>query len=397
LHCDLLSINPGFEKPIKDLWNCLETCKLPENAAKDWFIDLADKKICVCGREINAFESKQIKDHADNFLSGNHQNQLNQIKESIRDFCDGPKDIDEPSENIQGKLDKSAKSYADGRTHRDEANRLKGLAAKELDTTARRAEIINELATFGQEKLDLEDNVKILGDIKTELGSIAWAENEETLAKDDFRSHKKMYSLYAKSELLKDLFEYLENHVLMKICKGIVVRTNKSISNMIGNKTMNIREIGADRLILESGSPKGSKGQNLALGYSFLEAVYSPMDFSLPLIIDSPFGKIDSFIRPDIAKMLWKLDRQMIILLIDTEKEAFLPKIKELAKKDKKENKIEYITQFNITDKTKHVAGKLSGANLVSGNDPESYLTKNEKAFEEFMNLGEFDPVEVKN
>jgi len=381
---DLLSINPDFTKSIRDLWDCLETCKLPENAAADWFIELSKRKTCVCGRKIEPVESKLIKDTAKNFLSGNHQNQLNQIKDSVRDFCEGSKDTDEPSEELDGYLKNAAKCYSKGHKHKTEAKRYAELAAKESGNDKRLEEIeIEKLSTQGDIE-ELRDQETDLDDIKTESASIAWAEDQVEQAKDDFRSHKKMFKLFSQKELLEDLFEDLQGCVLKKICNGIVIRTNESISDMIGDKTMEIKEIGEDRLILKSGSKGGSKGQNLALGYAFLEAVYSPMDFSLPLIIDSPIGKIDTLIRPDVAELIWKLNRQMVILLIDTEKEAFISIIKNLAIADGKSDKIEYITQFNITKKTKPIVAKLPGVNLISGSKPVSYLTKNEKAFEEF-------------
>ena len=80
-------------------------------------------------------------------------------------------------------------------------------------------------------------------------------------------------------------------------------------------------------------------GQELATIYSFLSTLFEETTFDVPFVIDSPCGKMDSDVRDQVGQMIPEFFEQIVIFIINTEKEGFVDGLE-----THKETKKQYIT-----------------------------------------------------
>lgn len=385
---DPISLNASFGSDLQDLRNCLETNKLPESAGKEWFIELSEMKNCVCGTEIKATQKHNILTCSGNYLSGNHQTILNQIKSEIRSRVDI---YEGKFEERRGELDQllasSTKFMQEASAALQEKVQLETKNATELGIENELEVIVGKII---KAESDIEEKTNRLNDLNDGVGnqySIDYAKNEVTKSKARLSQFRDAYEIVEKNELITGALVGLRERITAKICDDIKDRTNSRCEEIIGNQDMELESI-KEHLVLKDSDQKqtgGSMGQELVLAYSFLESLYTDINFEVPFLIDSPCGPLDKTNRNQVAELLWNLKRRTIIFIINTEKAEFIPIIRNQAEAVGQKDAIKYITQFNLNAKTKQYYDKLN----THEQNLDSAYTTSEDFFDSFEAEGE--------
>ena len=114
----------------------LDKVKLPESAAREFFVDLAREAECVCGRPIDADIAETIRMRAAQYLGSDDVSLLNSMKTAMKDFVgDSPdacaKDLDERMTSLSSVME-------DERDARNDLDELR-LEAEQSDPSLKSA------------------------------------------------------------------------------------------------------------------------------------------------------------------------------------------------------------------------------------------------------------------
>lgn len=352
-----------FTAGLQALRENLDRLKLPENAAKEFFSDLAEADQCVCGEEMTDARRAAILSRRDAYLGKEDQGVLNAIKGAIKDTASG-----DPS-SYRSQLDKQLARLRDAVRDRD-------LVQGELDALERRRlEGGDEELTAMKSKLD-ELNAEIdliedrLAELETsddggrgdETDSLKALEKRINRAKDLVDEAAETRDIRIKTDLLKGLIEAAVADATTRIAKQLVDATNARLEGILTRSPLRVADV-RDSVVLD-GQSKGSPGQTLALGYAFLLGLFDAGQVSLPFVVDSPTGALDKKVRREIAELLPSISQQLVAFTTSSEYEQFVPVLDRAARGD-----VQYLTMFRLNDATRPLLNRTdSGAAILSAN-----------------------------
>ena len=383
---NVCSISPEFGDELIYLRSKLERNKLPESAGKEWFLELAEQDDCVCGRPLETTQKTNVRNLASNYLSGNHQNILNNVKNQIREGVEPSSTTDR--ETFLNYVAKGVEFYSAF----DEARSQKRI-------------LIEEAAANSGKKEQFEAIVLEIGDISTKIetaiknkenlsggsgnpNSVDHAKTKLDEARDNLSVYKDAYELVEKHKSLDKLFKSLYEAVRKEICQNVTDETNEVCSGILGSDDMKIESIESSLNLVGSKERRvgGSVGQTMVLAYSFIQVLNRQSGIDIPLVIDSPCGPLDDEHRKEVAELLWSLEeRNIIIFVINTERDDFVDRIIELSDDQSKQQEVQYITQFKRNDKTEN--------HFTAGTTKNAFLSEDKAFFLDFTTTGEFETV----
>ena len=375
-------LSSRFTAGLQTLRENLDKLKLPENAAKEFFNDLAEDDHCVCGEEMTDERRAAILARRDAYLGREDQGVLNAIKGAIKDTAG------EDPLSYRGQLDKQLIRLRNAVRDRD-------LVQGELDALEqRRLEGGDEELTAMKTKLeDMEAEIGTIEDRLSELEadddggrgddtkSLKALQKRINRAKDLVDEAAETREVRIKTELLKGLIEAAVADASTRIAKQLVDTTNARLEGILTRAPLRVADV-QDSVVLD-GQTRGSPGQTLALGYAFLLGLFDAGQVSLPFVVDSPTGALDKNVRREIAELLPSISQQLVAFTTSSEYEQFVPVLHRAARGD-----VQYLTMFRLNGDTRPL---LDGAE-----DGAAVLTENgalvtSKAFFEAFDSEEYD------
>jgi DNA sulfur modification protein DndD len=341
------NLSPRFTAGLQALRDNLEKLKLPENAAREFFDDLADADHCVCGEEMSDSRRAAILDRRDSYLGKEDQGVLNAIKGAIKDTAGG-----DPS-SYREQLDKQLGRLRDAVRERD-------LVQGELDALERRRlEGGDEELTAMKGKLDdFEDEIAKAEARLTEIDadddggrgddthSLKALGKKIKRAEDLVAEATETRDIRVKTKVLKALIEAAVGDATTRIAQQLVNATNNRLETILTRSPLRVADV-RDSVVLD-GQSKGSPGQTLALGYAFLLGLFDAGQVSLPFVVDSPTGALDLVVRREIAELLPNISQQLVAFTTSSEYEQFVPVLDKAARGD-----VQYLTMFRLNDATR--------------------------------------------
>jgi len=371
LMCEhVLAFNPNFGSELQLFRDNLEKNKLPESAGKEWFIELSEQTSCVCGRPIEATQKAHIQTYSSQYLSTNHQNILNNIKSKIREDIEPHSgNFDVKSDELQALVGSSSTHYQEMRAKMQGLEELTEEIAKE---TGREEELASLVTGIVQLEIDIEnlelEKANLNGGAGNPL-SVAYVKVQFDTAKENLKQYTEAYLLVTREAKIHEMIEAIYTNVRTTICEKLTEETNIVCRDILGNDDMEIESIGKCLILKDSQTKEtgGSVGQTMVLAYSFIQVLNEQTGVQIPLILDSPVGPLDDENRKEIANLLWGLgERNIIIFIINTEKQDFVTQIQDNAQSEGKESEVHYITQFKRNAKTERFFGKGDGNGFIS-------------------------------
>ena len=334
------ALSTKFADAMYELKNSLDRVKLPESAAREFFVELADEEECICEREIDPDIRKVILRRASNYLGSDDVSLLNSIKSSVEEVVGRSRTEDEKDLNKKLKeLDKFVLVEQSARNEIDELTHQAG----QSDPAVKKAgdkigKLKRELEKLGDdlEKYESENDKRGHED----TFGIGVIEHRLKMAEQKLAQITQTIKLKNKRDVLTKILAQAESEAKAGITSEVCKEANARIRELMPHNDISIEKI--DRCLVLEGQAGGSTGEQLSIAYAFLSTLFHRSDHQLPFVVDSPAGPIDFDVRPEIANLVPKLSKQFVAFVISSEREKFVSHVKEACNKP-----LKYITQFH--------------------------------------------------
>lgn len=303
---------------LRSLSNNMEVLKLPKTMSQEFFKELAEQDICICGNQIAEKERENILGTASNYLAEDELGVINAIKSTIRNST-----YNDELTDIFKSLKKEIIKEQDAKSDWD---RLQAQLRQQGDAEV--TEMQNKLSIIKLELQDLEKEYNnLITKDKNDLNDLN-NNNNIHLCKKELENVKAKIAeatntvkLLNQSDKLKKYLDDIKLSALNKLKIKIQEETNKKLSEIIKTEKILVESIdGSLKLKNKSGA---SEGQTLAIAYSFLGSMFESSSHQLPFIVDSPAGSLDLNVRREVSAIIPELFNQLIIFITSGEREAF--------------------------------------------------------------------------
>lgn len=377
-----VNVNSAFRNSLILLKNNLDTLKLPDSTSRQFFLELADEKLCVCGREIKEENKQIILKEANKYLGDDITGIVNMIKQDIENVRGGapgdPLSLADRLSIINGLkteielLDTDLKDLERRNADNDKSLRLKELLDErsELERQLQRDEDMKDelcpthpVHNEGEGSSCIQCLEKELGKVRAEIAKIT-----ETV------------DLRKKIDVIVEWLNVSRTTARERLKEIIIGECNQHLRRILAASPLHISKI--DNHIMLGGQAGASAGQTLAVGYTYISTLLNRGAHELPLVVDSPAGPLDDLVRQQIGQMVPKLCKQFVTFMTNTEREDFLPALQNACEGD-----IRYLTIYRRNEKTNAV--RLDGVNQASVVDTGKYILIEDKDFFEKFSIAD--------
>lgn len=349
------ALNPAFGEALVSLKQNLDRLKLPEATSRQFFVELSEEEVCVCGRVLDEHTRQQIILRSKLYLGEEEAGSINALKKDIESHCvhlDGESAYDRLDRTSNAMLEAmTAFSLADQkvRTLKQSLIDSGDAALAALETEKNQAtNLIDDLSDL-LKQIDVEPTGKEDPETTSCIKAIEMAEKEaeQKLAKiTNTLRHK------AETDLICQVAESAKSIAREEIRASLRRECNALLMKVLGNDPLQIDAIGRS---LSIHNQKGaSVGQTLSVGYTFLMSLLKRGSNSFPLVVDSPCGSLGGGRREAIGELIPRLCDQFITFVIDKERDDFLPALERTC-----DGSIKYFTAFRNTPQTTHLQQNL--------------------------------------
>jgi len=288
---------------------------------------LLQNKECICGNSIHSgsSEEKKLQTLIERFqiasVAGKELDETHkQIKILISSLKSDSRVTKEKTDHVKSLMD-AQRTVRDKQT--EILDRLKGINANEVDVIARNYEETH------RKILDLEITEKSLSEsINKRLAKI---ESLDSSIKEATKNDKEAIQLSREVEVCKDISSAAE-----KIYESAIEQVRSKLEKAVSQNFDKVKLGGFQTVItddfevltLKDGRKTSlSEGEKMLKGYIFSIALRDVINLNLPLVVDTPFGRLGAGFRKMVAEELASLmsggennnDRQLIFSMHDLE------------------------------------------------------------------------------
>ncbi|MGB8946491.1 MAG: hypothetical protein WCD21_40595 [Streptomyces sp.] len=334
------ALSPVFARKLHELKIGLDRVKLPESAAREFFHELADERECVCGRPIDEHIRGIIRGRAEQYLGSDDVTLLNTMKTAIHNSVG--ESYSGAEEELRVKIQHLSAVIDDERAARNEIDHLQ-IAAEQTDPAVQKAsDEIKRLETRLSdierrlEKFSSKERSDNSSDIDAISKLIEEAERDVAEITHTIELKNKRDTLTA---IIRRAYTTARQGILSEVCDA----ANQRIKELIPHNDIRINRI--ERCLVLDGKEGGSVGENLSVAYAFLASLFNRSEHQLPFIVDSPANPIDLANRARVGPLVPQLTKQFIAFTISSEREQFVPKLKQACNGD-----VQFITLFRKMD-----------------------------------------------
>ena len=333
------ALSSSFANWMLEFKDGLDKVKLPESAAREFFVDLALEPECVCGRPIDAAIADTIRMRAEQYLGSNDVSLLNSMKTAVKDFVGDSSD--EHSKDLNERMASLSSVVEDERDARNDLDELRleteqsdpALKSVRADIDSLRQQLRNiDLKLKKMESKDQKQPAERTFGIEVLEDRIRVAERK--LAEITHTLEEK-----AKRDTLTGIIKRAHKKAHRGIATELCDQANRRILDLMPHNGISIERI--ERNLILKGQEGGSVGETLSIAYAFLATLFHRSDHQLPFIVDSPAGPIDLAVRPRIGEIIPNLSGQFIAFTISSERTRFIEPLKRASN-----TKIQFITLF---------------------------------------------------
>ena len=348
-------LSKSIELEYINFRNNLEKLKIPEHSSSAFFEEISDEPICICDRPITPDIKSVILKNSKKYMGSSFTSFFDFMKSDVKNLILGGS-----NENFQLILESLDTRLAEEQKklfqNKQDAENVKKNIKTSGGRTIQQIDAAIELLISEKTKINLfiEDYDKHdpSVDEKTRPDQIysqrtldiiiKSLQNEETLSKNLLNISNKIDDIYR-------LIDRCKQTAKDNIKANLIKIMNEKLASIITQDTIKVKEL--DDYIKLENRDSGSEGQNLAIAYIFLTVALNQARDSnqLPLLVDSPAGKIGQPIRENLAVMVPKNTSQFICLIQLGEREWFAKKLKDNAGPNPS-----FYTAFLKTKETEH-------------------------------------------
>lgn len=310
-------LNEKIYARMYDLGNSMTKLKLPKTISKDFFVELAHEKTCVCDRCIGEKEKEAILKNADRYLGSDQQSVLNTIKsylmnssydyqlnEAFKSLCD----LQVYANKLRTRYNNNEQDLLEAGG--EEAEKIK----EQIDELTKKIGGLNSRLQLIESKDEADEQL-------TEENNLHRAETKYKKYTEEIAAATRTNSALRKKEIVEALVQNIRERATTELKKEIIRKTNEKIKNVIPDDDIEIENI--DRYIKLKGRSGASEGQTLSIAYCFLGTLFEDSELEFPFVIDSPTGKMDLDKRQAVADIIPVVFNQLIAFVQSAEVERF--------------------------------------------------------------------------
>ena len=367
-----------LKNEITNFVSGLDEMQLPEADARVFFEALIKRENCVCGSHLDEDKRNNIIAEMESFISSDNASIISRIKDSINQNS---------KEVSLNDLDKISSEIQENK--------------HTLDTYIEEIETLTK-SQLTKEDLDLSEKIKNLKKIRDEkeLFLKITAKKPYTSRDDDDseslvslneqkKKVEKELARLSKTQLIEERVRYLTKILEearkdseIEISNEITIECNKKLNKMSLTNPLFVNSID-EYIKLENKDgvvqSEGSTGQEARIGITFLLTILERSSIKFPLILDVPVKGMDFGARRRTAEFISKLDSQFIGFVIDSDKEDFTDKFKEIT-----ENSNNYITCYRRENETKEFDDLAKNFNSTPHENSNAHVVYDYEFFKKF-------------
>jgi predicted nucleic acid-binding Zn-ribbon protein len=333
------SLCSDFAADMLGLRANLDKVKLPEHSAREFFVELAEESMCVCGRDLDEDTRAAIRTRAGRYLGSDEVSLLNALKSDISaQIGTDPEAHRSDLDRLVEQLDEQCRLDMEAKTRCDEI-RVLGVSNDPAlaDADRRIADRESRRDKFKEQLNRYRDTTESANDDETfgiKVLEKRLKESEQRLAEVT-----NTITLKAKRDVLLALLAEAHRSARTGIGAEITAQTNERIGQLMPHNRIRVNAV--NKCLVLEGQDGGSVGETLSVAYAFLSTLFNRSEHLLPFIVDSPANPIDLKVRGKVAQLIPKLNKQFIAFTISSEREGFLAPLEQAAP-----GKIQYLTLF---------------------------------------------------
>lgn len=310
-------ISQEFCDRMYGLGSSMTKLKLPKTISKDFFVELAHAKDCICGRCIGESEKKTILENAEKYLGSDQQSVLNAIKSSLM-ACSYDSSLSDAFTELSKLREEANRLQTRLNTNAEKLLKAGGEEAAKLKA---RTDELDKYIAVSKYQLDIieskdENNEELTEDNNLYKAQLLYKDYEHKIASAT-RTNAALY----RKEVVESLVFAIKEQATAELKKEIIRKANEKIQKVITDDFIEIDNI--DRYIKLKERSGASQGQTLGIAYCFLGTLFEDSELEFPFIIDSPTGSMDFDKREAVAEIIPKVFNQMISFVQSAEVKRF--------------------------------------------------------------------------
>lgn len=310
-------ISQEFCDRMYGLGSSMTKLKLPKTISKDFFVELAHAKDCICGRCIGKSEKKTILENAEKYLGSDQQYVLNAIKSSLM-ACSYDSSLSDAFTELSKLREEANRLQTRLNTNAEKLLKAGGEEAAKLKA---RTDELEKYIAVSKYQLDIieskdENNEELTEDNNLYKAQLLYKDYEHKIASAT-RTNAALY----RKEVVESLVFAIKEQATAELKKEIIRKANEKIQKVITDDFIEIDNI--DRYIKLKERSGASQGQTLGIAYCFLGTLFEDSELEFPFIIDSPTGSMDFDKREAVADIIPKVFNQMISFVQSAEVKRF--------------------------------------------------------------------------
>lgn len=310
-------ISQEFCDRMYGLGSSMTKLKLPKTISKDFFVELAHAKDCICGRCIGESEKKTILENAEKYLGSDQQSVLNAIKSSLM-ACSYDSSLSDAFTELSKLREEANRLQTRLNTNAEKLLKAGGEEAAKLKA---RIDELEKYIAVSKYQLDIieskdENNEELTEDNNLYKAQLLYKDYEHKIASAT-RTNAALY----RKEVVESLVFAIKEQATAELKKEIIRKANEKIQKVITDDFIEIDNI--DRYIKLKERSGASQGQTLGIAYCFLGTLFEDSELEFPFIIDSSTGSMDFDKREAVADIIPKVFNQMISFVQSAEVKRF--------------------------------------------------------------------------
>ena len=310
-------ISQEFCDRMYGLGSSMTKLKLPKTISKDFFVELAHAKDCICGRCIGESEKKTILENAEKYLGSDQQSVLNVIKSSLM-ACSYDSSLSDAFTELSKLREEANRLQTRLNTNAEKLLKAGGEEAEKLKARTDELEKYIAVSKYQLDNIESKDenNEELTEDNNLYKAQLLYKDYEHKIASAT-RTNAALY----RKEVVESLVFAIKEQATAELKKEIIRKANEKIQKVITDDFIEIDNI--DRYIKLKERSGASQGQTLGIAYCFLGTLFEDSELEFPFIIDSPTGSMDFDKREAVADIIPKVFNQMISFVQSAEVKRF--------------------------------------------------------------------------
>jgi DNA sulfur modification protein DndD len=350
-------LHRAFKKDLLELRAHLDRLKLPESTSKQFFIELADERSCVCGRDISPEIREHILEKAKSYLGTDTYGALNHMKSQIQKLVQ--EGTPQPgAEELACSVNDADRECSQIETELARIQRqIVAQSGEEVQQVQRKIDALDEEIAGLEMVIEAIESPPDDDDGDDSHSLKYWKELHKSRERQLSEVTRTVHLRFCKNRIVETL-KRAHGHARRDLSREVVKEMNAAIDSLLPGHDITVK--GLYQSLVLDGQGGASLGQTLAVGYAFLTTLFGRGGHEFPFVVDAPVTALDGRVRMQVAQIIPRVSAQFVTFILDTEKPNFVPVLEQHYGDD-----LLYLTAFEDSEKNADLLAILPDAGVT--------------------------------